>query len=73
MQEFTMLHINNFRLKCTADWEPSKRGCSGSGPRAEFEFEAIQLASEDGWMKIGQHWACPSHVESFEALKEDGQ
>ncbi len=54
-----------YRVECVATWEPSSRGCSGTGPRGMTEQEARDLAIESEWEVINNKWCCPAHVQGY--------
>jgi hypothetical protein len=64
--------VKLYRVRCTAEWEASPRGCSGSGPWAETESEAIYAAEDRGWCRSDKSWICPSHLETRPGGRPDG-
>lgn len=56
-----------FRVRCTATWSPSERGCSEFGWWTWSESEAIKIAEDFGWHVDGETAICPGHLATNKA------
>lgn len=66
MTDYTVEHVQAYRMQCEANWD-APEGCSGTGPRAFSYREARELAQERGWESRRNRFCCPAHIKALEA------
>jgi hypothetical protein len=56
--------VKMYRVRCTANWAPSPRGCSGAGPWGQSACDALDAAEDQGWYCGSRCGICPAHLET---------